>query len=210
MLIGFAGNCGTGKSTIAKEVARHYDGELILEKESANPYFADFIAGRKETALQAELAFLSNKLLDIDSANQNRMVVVDRVPDEDVHIFTPYWHEEGLLNETDFWLYTQVARQLVSAAPPLDVLIYLHGPIDLLVERISNREESAFNERVERMVRLLEPKYDSWIETVKVPVIRRHIEEHDYKGPGWKEDLAKLVDEIERFRFPLFSDDVRL
>ena len=205
MLVGFAGNCGTGKSTIAREVARHYDGILVLEDENANPYFSDFINGRKETAFQAELCFLSNKLKDIAEVNTKRMVVVDRVPAEDVEIFVPYWKDEGLLNGTDFALYRQVAAQLIAASSPFDVIIYLHGPIELLVERIRRRKDSAFNERVERMVRSLQPRYEEWIERADVPLIRLPIEEHDYKGPSWREDLARLVREIERFRFPLLS-----
>jgi len=206
MLVGFAGNCGTGKSTIAREAARHYDGVLILEDEKANPYFEGFISGRKETAFHAELCFLSNKLRDIREANPRRMVVVDRIPAEDVEIFAPYWKDEGLLNETDYALYRQVAGQIILAAPPFDVIIYLEGSVDLLVERLRHREESAFNERVVRMVRALQPRYEGWIEGAKEPIIRLSIEEHDYKGPGWREDLAKLVGAIERFRFPLLSD----
>lgn len=206
MLVGFAGNCGTGKSTIAREVVRHYDGVLVLEDEHENPYFSDFISGRKETAFHAELCFLSNKLKDIHQANPQRMVVVDRIPAEDIDIFAPYWKDEGLLCETDFRLYRQVAEQLLIAAPPFDVMIYLYGPLELLVERLRARRGTAFNERVDRMVRSLQPRYDAWIETVKMPTIRLPIEEHDYKGPGWRQDLERLVDEIERFRFPLLSD----
>jgi len=206
MLVGFAGNCGTGKSTIAREVARHYDGILVLEAEKENPYFSDFIHGRKEVAFQAELCFLSNKLRDIEQANPQRMVVVDRIPAEDVEIFAAYWEDEELLNETDYRFYRQVAGQLLRASPPFDVIIYLHGPIELLVERLRHRKESAFNERVEKMVRALQPRYEEWIEKVEEPTIRLHIEEHDYHGPGWREDLEKLVAEIERFRFPLLSD----
>jgi deoxyadenosine/deoxycytidine kinase len=206
MLVGFAGNCGTGKSTIAEAVASHYKGVLVLEDEKANPFFNDFISGRRETALQAELTFLSNKLLDIESANPQRMVVVDRIPEEDREIFAPYWRDEGLLTDLDYNLYRQVSGQLIRAAPPFDVIIYLHGPVELLVQRLRTRGESAFNERVERMVRSLQPRYEKWIETMRAPLIRRHIEEHDYKGPGWREDLANLVDAIERFRFPLLSD----
>ncbi len=207
MLIGFAGNCGTGKSTIAREVARYYEGILILEDEKANPYFNDFISGKKETALQAELTFLSNKLLDIENANRQKMVVVDRLPQEDVSLFTPYWKNQGLLSDVDFHLYEQVAGQLLRAAPPFDVIIYLYGPIELLVERISQREESAFNERVEDMVRALHPEYEGWVETIDVPMIRQPIEEHNYKGPGWRKDLERLVKKIERFRFPLFGSE---
>ena len=206
MLVGVAGNCGTGKSTIAREVARHYDGVLVLEDENANPYFSDFISGRKETAFQCELSFLSRKLLDIENANPQRMVVVDRIPAEDVEIFVPYWKSQDLLNETDYQLYRQVAGQLLRSAPPFDVVIYLYGPVELLVERLRNRGESAFNERVERMVRALQPLYEDWIERVQGPMIRRAIEEHDYKGPGWRQDLEKLVSEIEKFRFPLLSE----
>lgn len=206
MLVGFAGNCGTGKSTIAREVVRHYDGVLVLEDEKANPYFSDFIHGRKETAFHAELSFLSNKLKDIEEANPQRMVVVDRIPAEDVEIFAPYWKDEGLLNETDFGLYLQVARQLLRAAPPFDVIIYLHGPIECLADRLRGRRGSEYNERIDRMVRSLQPRYERWIETLKTPLIKLHVEEHDYKGPGWKDDLEKLVDEIERFRFPLLRE----
>jgi deoxyadenosine/deoxycytidine kinase len=208
MLVGFAGNCGTGKSTISREVARHYDGVLVLEDEKANPWFSDFISGRRETAFQAELCFLSNKLKDIRGANPQRMVVVDRVPAEDVQIFAPYWKDEGLLDPTDYGLYRQVADQLLLSIPPFDVVIYLEGPVEFLVRRLRERRGSAFNERVERMVRNLQPRYEAWEKELPGPVIRLSIEQHDYKGPGWQEDLAKLVDAIERFRFPLLSGEV--
>lgn len=208
MLVGFAGNCGTGKSTISREVARHYDGILVLEDERANPWFGDFIMGRKETAFQAELCFLSNKLQDIRAANPQKMVVVDRIPAEDVEIFAPYWRDEGLLDPVDFGLYRQVAGQLIDSVPPFDVVIYLHGSVDLLVARLRERRGSAFNPRVEKMVRALQPRYEAWEKGLRGPVIRLPIEEHDYAGPGWKEDLQKLVAAIERFRFPLLSAGV--
>ena len=208
MLVGFAGNCGTGKSTISREVARHYDGILVLEDESANAWFGDFIMGRRETAFQAELCFLSNKLKDIRSANPQRMVVVDRIPAEDVEIFAPYWNDEGLLDPIDYGLYRQVAGQLLLSTPPFDVIIYLHGSVNLLVDRLRERRGSAFNERVEKMVRALQPRYESWEKGLEGPVIRLPIEEHDYGGPGWKEDLQKLVAAIERFRFPLLSGQI--
>ncbi|MBN1824895.1 MAG: deoxynucleoside kinase [Candidatus Eisenbacteria bacterium] len=206
MLVGFAGNCGTGKSTISREVARHYNGILVLEDEKANPYFSDFITGRKETAFHAELAFLSNKLLDIENANPRKMVVVDRIPEEDVEIFARYWADQGLLNPIDFELYRQVAGQLLRAARSFDVIVYLHGPVDLLVERLRNRRDSAFNERVERMVLALQPLYEEWVERLDAPLIRLPIDEHDLKGSEGKEELARLIEAIERFRFPLFGD----
>jgi deoxyadenosine/deoxycytidine kinase len=209
MLVGFAGNCGTGKSTISSEVARHYDGILVLEDEKANPWFSDFISGRRETAFQAELCFLSNKLSDIRNANPQRMVVVDRIPAEDVEIFAPYWADEGLLDPLDFDLYRRVAEQMLLSIPAFDVILYLHGPIQLLVERLRARRGSAFNERVERMVRALQPRYEAWEKKLQGPVIRLPIEEHDYLGPSWKEDLARLVAAIEQFRFPLLSGEVR-
>ena len=206
MLVGFAGNCGTGKSTISREVAKRYEGVLVLEDEKANPYFSDFIHGRKETAFHAELAFLSNKLLDIENANPKRMVVVDRIPEEDVEIFARYWADQGLLNATDFGLYQQVAGQLLRAARSFDVIVYLHGPVDLLVERLRNRRDSAFNERVEKMVRCLQPLYDEWIENLDSPLIRFPIDENDVKGEDGERVLAGLIDAIERFRFPLFGE----
>ncbi|MFH1680748.1 MAG: deoxynucleoside kinase [Candidatus Eisenbacteria bacterium] len=208
MLVGFAGNCGTGKSTISREVARHFEGVLVLEDEKSNPWFSDFISGRRETAFQAELCFLSNKLNNIREANPQRMVLVDRIPAEDVEIFAPYWRDEGLLDLQDYGLYRQVAEQLLLSIPPFDVTIYLHGPLELLVERLRARRGSAFNERVERMVRALQPRYEEWEKKLRGPVIRLPIEEHDYRGPSWKEDLARLVAAIDRFRFPLLSGEI--
>jgi deoxyadenosine/deoxycytidine kinase len=208
MLVGFAGNCGTGKSTISREVAQHYDGILVLEDERANPWFGDFIMGRRETAFQAELCFLSNKLKDIRSANPQRMVLVDRIPAEDVEIFAPYWRDEGLLDPVDYGLYRQVADQLLLSIQPFDVIIYLYGPVELLVNRLRERRGSAFNERVEKMVRALQPRYEAWARELRGPVIRLPIEEHDYAGPSWREDLQRLVAAIERFRFPLLSGQI--
>ena len=120
--------------------------------------------------------------------------------------FARYWADQELLNPTDFGLYRQVAGQLLRAARPFDVIVYLHGPVDLLVERLRNRRDSAFNERVEKMVRALQPLYDEWIENLGAPLIRFPIDENDVKGEDGERVLAGLVAAIERFRFPLFGE----
>ena len=63
------GPIGVGKSSLARRLAARLDAATVLE-ERANPFLADFYAGRPGAALQAQLFYLLNRHRQLASLRQ--------------------------------------------------------------------------------------------------------------------------------------------
>ena len=64
--IAIEGPVGSGKTSLAKKLAEHLDGKLILEQPETNPFLENFYKDPRSNALPTELSFLfqRSKLLD--------------------------------------------------------------------------------------------------------------------------------------------------
>ena len=56
--IAIEGPVGSGKTSLAKKLAEHLDGKLILEQPETNPFLENFYKDPRSNALPTELSFL--------------------------------------------------------------------------------------------------------------------------------------------------------
>ena len=146
MLIGVAGMVGTGKTTLSHALSARFGLQIALESvDSDNPWLESFYGGPEEMrthGLHLQLHFLATRF-----ASMRRMRglggswILDRTWYEDAEIFARGLFEQSLMTSDEWSLYRRLYAELLHspAARPPRLLIYLHGPLDVVMGRIATR-----------------------------------------------------------------------
>lgn len=137
--IAIDGPIGVGKTTLAKRLASDFQGQLILEEASDNPFLDKFYKDPKAFALPTQLYFLFQRSKALKNISQSDMFSPCRIADYIMH--KDQLFAEATLDKDELDLYQQVYANLTIDAPKPDLVVYLQAPTDVLIERIEKRGE---------------------------------------------------------------------
>lgn len=204
MHIAIAGNIGSGKTTLAELLSKHYGWEAHYEDVDENPYLNDFYVDMQRWSFNLQIFFLSsrfNQMMDIRKSGQT--IIQDRTIYEDAYIFAPNLHAMGLLTTRDFENYYTLFKLIDSFIQPPDLLIYLRASVPTLVQQIQKRgrqyEESI---RLDYLKRLNE-RYEAWITTYdKGKLLIIDVDENKFFDNP--EDLGIIISRIDAELHGLF------
>lgn len=205
MHIAIAGNIGSGKTTLTKLLARHYNYKPVFEPVDNNPYLSSFYEDMRRWSFNLQIYFLHTRfkqLIDIRRSNSN--IVQDRTLYEDAYIFAPNLHAMGLLNTRDFENYIQMFELLSSFIQPPDLLIYLRGDVPSLIRQIQKRGRDYENAIRLDYLTSLNQRYESWIgEYNRSKLLVVDIEELNFAEKP--EDLGVVINKIDAEFNSLFN-----
>ena len=140
MHIAVAGNIGSGKTTLANMLAKHYGWDIQLEDNDDNPYISDFYEDMQRWSFNLQVYFLNVRYNNIKKIRENdRPTIQDRTIYEDANIFAPNLHAMGLMSTRDFENYNALFENISQQITPPDLLIYLRAGIPKLVHQIQMR-----------------------------------------------------------------------
>ncbi len=131
------GPIGAGKTSLARQLARHVDGEELFEQPDDNPFLARFYEDMARYALPTQLNFLFQRIDQLRGVGQldmfRRAKVGDFLLDKD-----PLFARLNLA-DAEYRLYEKIYSHLKLEAPVPDLVIYLQAPVETLVERVHRR-----------------------------------------------------------------------
>ena len=197
MHIAIAGNIGSGKTTLTRMLAAHFNWTPKFESVDYNPYLADFYNDMERWSFNIQIYFLNKRFLDVVEINKHEEIIVqDRSIYEDACIFAPNLHNMGLMSTRDYENYASLFSLMVSLVKAPDLLIYLRSSIPHLVGNIQKR-----GREYESSIRLdylkgLNALYEQWVENYKdgklliLDVDKLNFEEKP-------EDFSRICDLIE-------------
>ncbi|HVB32147.1 MAG TPA: deoxynucleoside kinase [Gemmatimonadaceae bacterium] len=202
MLLGVAGMVGSGKTTLARALASRFGLQLALESvDDENPWLDRFYAGpdgMRAYGMHLQLHFLATRF-----AAMRRIVgtggswVLDRTWYEDAEVFARGLFEQDLMSPDEWRLYQQLYAELLHApaARPPRLLLYLHGPLETIVERIATRGRPKERDTDPEYWRALHGRYERWIAGFHhCPVLRLDVREYDLVAdPDAIDDVAARV-----------------
>lgn len=200
--IAIAGNIGAGKSTLTNLLSEAFGWEPFYEAAAENPYLADFYADMRQWSFHSQVFYLGKRLehhrLLVDHPGS---VVQDRTVYEDAEIFARNLYEQGQMTERDYDAYRRLYRAVSSFLPPPDLIVYLRGSVEVLMEHIERRgnsyEQGIAPAYLEQLNRLYEAWIDDW---TACPVIRVEMDGNDFLHK--RSDLEAIVEQIQKAAKP--------
>ncbi len=204
MHIAVAGNIGSGKTTLTRLLAKHYNWKPHFEDVDDNPYLNDFYEDMQRWSFNLQIYFLNSRFGQIvDIRRKGDTVIQDRTIYEDAHIFAPNLHIMGLMSTRDFNNYLNLFNLMSSLIQPPDLLIYLRGSVPTLVSQIQKRgRDYEKNIRLDYLQRLNE-RYEAWIETYTLGKMLI-IEVDNMNFADRPEDLRTVINKIDALIHGLF------
>ena len=165
--IGIAGNIGVGKTTFTSFLAKELNLKDIYESVSDNPYLSDFYGDMHRWSFNLQVYFLHHRFASIiDIENSHKGFVQDRTIYEDVEIFSKNLHDMGYLDDRDWKTYSDLFLNMTKFLKSPDIIIYLRADLDVLLERINNRNRDYEATIDPEYLKRLNLMYDEWIENI--------------------------------------------
>lgn len=190
------GNIGAGKTTAASMLSEKLNGRLILESFENNPFLEFFYKNQERYAFQVELFFLAERYHQL-SKNLlgdifNEYTVFD-------YIFTKSAIFSGItLNGNEKDLFNNLYHIMNRFMPKPDILIYLHQPIERVIEQINKRGRAYEQDIPEEYLKEVERSYFGYFkEEMRFPIVILKTEEiNNYN-----------VETIQSYIFDILSKD---
>jgi deoxyadenosine/deoxycytidine kinase len=204
-IIVVAGNIGVGKTSLTERIGARLGWRTDFESVADNPYLPDFYKSMREWSFHLQVYFLGHRAQQyLDAANDSRSAILDRSIFEDFHIFTRALNSMGNISERDYLTYRRIYDLVVGTLPSPNLLIYLHAPVPVLMERIRQRARNIETGITDSYLSTLESYYEEWLKAFDLcPVLTIHTDNLDYVH---QPKALKLV--IERIEDKLAGKEV--
>ena len=174
MIIVIGGMIGAGKTSVAKVIGEQLDSEVFYENVENNDILPLFYTASPEEQdakrypFLLQLEFLSSRYQDIKRAFHNRHNVLDRSIYEDWY-FCKVNNDLGRISDMEFKIYEKLLNNMMEELESLpqkapDLMVYLHGSFETIMERIGLRgREFEQDESLRHYYYTLWSGYDAWV-----------------------------------------------
>jgi deoxyadenosine/deoxycytidine kinase len=204
MHIAVAGNIGSGKTTLAEKLSKHFGWEPHYEKIEDNPYLISFYDDMQRWSFNLQIYFLNSRSRHIlEIRKSNKTVIQDRTIYEDAYIFAPNLHDMGLMSSRDYNNYQSLFELMTSFLQPPDLMIYLRASVPTLVKQIQKRGREYENSIRLDYLQKLNERYEEWIKKYKKgKLLIINVDENNFSESA--EDLGEVINRINAELHGLF------
>ena len=190
ILIGVVGENGAGKTTLAEKLAQTLGAKLLEEEVSGNELLEEFYRDRVHYALPVQGKFLLSRFgqLRIDNWPGEGTVITDYVFDKD-RLFA-----QLNLKGEELEIYQGLWQSVAHRVHKPDVIIYLKAELELLAERINQRDRPFERGITTDYLRQLDQGYEEMFSNYKqCPVICVDSEsEPAHNQQSWRKLMQQL------------------
>lgn len=176
-LISIEGNIGSGKSTLVKELQKHWKGDVIFLQEPVNEWMKIrdpttektmlemFYENPKENAFPFQMmAYVSRYSLirDTYEANPDILLITERCMATDREVFVNMLKEDGILRDVDYQIYMKWVYTLGEKYHP-DHIVYIRTRPETCLERIQRRNRKGEKDVSVEYLRKCHQAHERWI-----------------------------------------------
>jgi deoxyadenosine/deoxycytidine kinase len=200
-VITIAGTVGVGKSTMTNALANALGFRTSFEKVDTNPYLDKFYADFERWSFHLQIYFLAERFKE-----QKRIFeygggfIQDRSIYEDTGIFAKMHFEKGTMSMVDYDTYTSLFEAMVMTPyfPHPDLLIYLEGSLDDILDRIKERGRPMEQQTPVSYWEEMHQRYEDWVNNFSAcPVLRLNI--NDYDVVQNEQSIESIIERISHF-----------
>jgi deoxyadenosine/deoxycytidine kinase len=197
--IAIEGNIGAGKTTLCHRLSERFGCALILEQFTDNPFLPSFYEQPDRYGFPVELFFMTERhkqlLEHFAQPDLFRSLTV-----ADYFFVKTLLFAKNNLSEVEFRLFQRLFTVLNGTFPKPDLLVYLHRPVEALLENIQNRGRD-----IERNIspEYLEEIQNAYFEYLKsetgTPVVILDVHLSDFQ----RDDTAfQMIVDLLKEKFP--------
>ena len=199
-VITIAGTVGVGKSTMTKTLANALNFKTSFEKVDNNPYLESFYEDFQRWSFHLQVYFLAERFKEQKKIFEyGGGFVQDRSIYEDTGIFAKMHYEKGTMTPTDYETYKNLfdAMGMTPYFPHPDLLIYIEGSLDEVLERIHERGREMEKSTPISYWEEMHDRYSKWIDSFNAcPVLRINIADYDLFNDEESVDL--ILEKVSR------------
>lgn len=171
-VIVLAGMIGAGKSTYTKFISDALGSEPFYESVDDNRILENFYENPERWAFSLQIYFLNTRFRSIKAAFKHENNVLDRSIYEDA-LFTRINYEEVNMSDAEMDTYLDLLDNMMEELDNMpkkspDLLIYLRGSLDTVLNRIEKRgrtfEQIDGNDSLLDYYTHLHGQYDGWFD----------------------------------------------
>jgi len=189
------GNIGSGKTTLAHILAKHFNARLILEQFADNPFLPKFYENPGQYAFPLELFFMAERykqlkeLIHTSDLFQN-LTVSD-------YLFTKCLLFAKInLPEEEFRLYQKLFDIIHTQLVKPDILIYLHAPVSRLQQNIRKRNRPYEQGIPDEYLFRIQEAYTNYIRQHNIKTIFIDVSNADFLGNS--KHLQVVLDALDK------------
>ncbi len=139
--IAIEGNIGTGKTTLCHMLAQEFDCKLILEQFTDNPFLPYFYENPERYAFPVELFFMTERHKQLQESLAQQDLFKQLIFSDYIFVKTLLFARNNL-NSEEFRLFQRLFNVLNATYPKPELLVYLHRPVETLLDNIKKRGRS--------------------------------------------------------------------
>lgn len=200
-VITIAGTVGVGKSTMTDALANALGFKTSFENVDENPYLDKFYDDFEKWSFHLQIYFLAERFKEQKRIFENGGgFIQDRSIYEDTGIFAKMHSDKGTMDPVDYDTYTNLFESMVMTPyfPHPNLLIYLEGSLEDILQRIKERGRSMEQETPIAYWEEMYGRYEMWIDSFDAcPVLRLNINDYDLiANPGEVESIVEKIGEL--------------
>ncbi|PID93104.1 MAG: deoxynucleoside kinase [Bacteroidetes bacterium] len=132
------GNIGAGKTSLASMLAEDTGARFVPEAFAGNPFLSKFYKEPDRYAFQVELAFLAERYRQIKKELGQHDLFNAKIV-SDYYLPKSIIFSKQTLKDDELQLFEKLFQIINLQAPKPDLYVYLHLPVDRLLENIRKR-----------------------------------------------------------------------
>jgi deoxyguanosine kinase len=190
--IAIEGVIGAGKTTLAKEISKLTNAQLLLERFEKNPFLIDFYRDQDKFALETENFFLNDRFIQLKEffENQPSLTIAD------FSIYKSMVFSNLTLNEFHKISFRKSFEEFVTKLKMPDLIIYLKNNSKEAKGRIIKRGRLYEQKIQEKYLLDLELEYELyWKSQTHLNILQINIDYFQF--PFKTEDISKLLNFLE-------------
>lgn len=198
-MIAIAGPSGSGKTTVARSLARALDVPCLPDDPHPKRYLQDLSTDPSRWAFETQLAFMTNKALQIANLIDSRQpFVLERTLAEDIHIYARFFTEQGVIDERSAKTYEIIADHFLNRLPRPDVVLYCEVSLPTALKRLRKRNRGD-ELHTDAYISAIHKLYANWVDNhAESLVFSLDTESTDFRQVFRVEELCNDLEAVLR------------
>lgn len=178
--IAIEGNIGAGKTTLCQKLFETYNCRLILEEFADNPFLPFFYENPERYAFPVELFFMTERQKQLQKDLAQRELFKDFIVADYFFIKTLLFAKNNL-NPEEYRLFQRLFNILNATFPKPDLLVFLHRPVEVLLENIKSRGRAYEKEISSEYLQEIQNTYFEYFRSEgTIPILVIDVEKLDF------------------------------